>query len=313
MRFLITGGAGFIGSHTAELLLSQGHTVTVLDNLSTGKKENLAFDKKVEFIEGDVKDKAACERAAKGQDGVIHLAAQVSVIHSLENPAHTHQVNIDGTLNLLEASRKAGAKSFVFASSCAVYGDNNQLPLMETATLKPLSPYAVSKLAGENYCGMYRQSHGLKTCVFRFFNIFGSRQDDTSPYSGVIAIFAKRLLASQGVTLFGDGNQTRDFLYVKDLVKVLTLAGSHPESFTGPAYNLCSGKQTTVNQLFAHLSKAAGKSVSTQFAPARTGEILHSLGSYQLYGKVADSLGAPFQPTPLEEGLRETVRWYASR
>lgn len=311
LKCLVTGGAGFIGSHVTEALLEQGHSVTVLDNFSTGKRDNLAGLGPVEIIEADILDREACARAMKGAQAVIHLAAQVSVAASMEDPAYTHLVNGEGTRRVLEAARLAGIEALAFASSCAVYGDTEELPLTEEAPTHPLSPYAQSKLEGELACAQAREQ-GMKTKVFRFFNVFGPRQDDASPYSGVIAIFARRLLASRPVTIFGDGEQTRDFLPVKAVAAALVNAVTHPDAFPDSCYNLASGTQTSVRDLYAILSRACGTSTEVSHAPARAGEIRHSLGSAVRFRKRCEAASLPFPLPPLEEALRSTVRWYAS-
>ncbi|OWJ97128.1 NAD-dependent dehydratase, partial [Pseudomonas sp. A46] len=223
---LITGGAGFIGSHLADALLARGHAVRVLDNLSTGKRDNLALDNpRLELIEGDVADAALVARAMAGCKGVAHLAAVASVQASVDDPVATHQSNFIGTLNVCEAMRQQGVKRVLFASSAAVYGQNGEGRAIDEDTPKsPLTPYAVDKLASEQYLDFYRRQHGLEPAVFRFFNIFGPRQDPSSPYSGVISIFTERALAGTPITVFGDGEQTRDFVYVGDLVQVLVQA-----------------------------------------------------------------------------------------
>lgn len=314
MRFLVTGGAGFIGSHTVEALVAQGHAVKVLDNLSTGNRDNLKELKgRVEFLQGDIVDSGICLRAMENVDHVIHLAAEISVIRSVEDPVHTHRVNIDGTVNLLEAARKSGVLSFVFASSCAVYGDAPSLPIQETSPVSPLSPYAVSKLTGEQYCTLYEKVYGLKTRAFRFFNVCGPRQEDSSPYASVIAVFTRRLLRSQPVTIFGDGEQSRDFIFVKDVVKSLIVAALHPDAFPERIYNLATGEGTSVNRLYDLLANYTQNQSPAQHAAARAGEIKHSLGSSRSFAERCAGLKQPYSPTPLREALDSIVRWYASK
>ena len=275
MKVLITGGAGFIGSHLTERLLAGGHAVRVLDNLSTGKRENLPTGNAVEFRQGDIRDRAEVNAAARDVDAIVHLAAVASVQASIDDPVSTHETNFDGTLYLLEAARRAGIRRFLYASSAAVYGDNTALPLAEDASLKPLSPYAADKLAGEHYLAFYFSKFGLQTTAFRFFNIYGPRQDPSSPYSGVISIFVERCLRGEPVTIFGDGAQTRDFVYVGDLSALLVEA--LPNSATsGQVINVGCGRQASLLELLAVLEKLTGKPVARRHAPARIGDIVHS-------------------------------------
>jgi UDP-glucose 4-epimerase len=212
MKVLITGGAGFIGSHLVEQLLAAGNSVRVLDNLSTGKRSNLPTHSQLEFIQGDIRDRSLVLDSVRGVQAIVHLAAVASVQASVDDPTGTHETNFDGTLHLLEAARKEQIRRFLYASSAAVYGDNTRLPLVEDEILNPLSPYAADKLAGEYYLRFYHAKFGIETTAFRFFNIFGPRQDPSSPYSGVISIFVERVSQDEPVTLFGDGRQTRDFV-----------------------------------------------------------------------------------------------------
>jgi len=231
---LVTGGAGFIGSNLVDALLARGYAVRVLDNLSTGKRENLPQDTRVELIVGDVADADCVRRAVQGCRAVVHLAAVASVQASVDDPFGTHQSNLIGTLNLCEAMREAGVKRVLFASSAAVYGNNGEGHAIDEDTPKaPLTPYAADKLASEHYLDFYRRQHGLEPVVFRFFNIFGPRQDPSSPYSGVISIFTERAQKGSPIAVFGDGEQTRDFLYVADLVEVLVQALESPEAVEG--------------------------------------------------------------------------------
>lgn len=275
MNVLITGGAGFIGSHLAERLLGADHSVRVLDNLSTGRRENLPAGGKLEFIEGDIRDVATVRRAVVGMDAIVHLAAVASVQASVDDPCGTHATNFDGTLNLLEAARTGGVRRFLYASSAAVYGDNEMLPIDESAVPRPLTPYAADKLAGEYYLQFYARQYSLDTTSFRFFNIFGPRQDPSSPYSGVISIFCDRLVKGGTVTVFGDGQQTRDFVYVGDLAALLANALSL-RSLAGQVINIGRGQQSSLLDLIAVLEELSGKSLSRQHAPARTGDIRHS-------------------------------------
>lgn len=298
---LITGGAGFIGSHLADALLARGFAVRVLDDLSTGKRENL--NARVELVVGDVADEALLRQAVSGCQGVVHLAAVASVQASVEHPVATHRSNFIGTLNLCEAMRLEGIHRVLFASSAAVYGQNGEGSAIDEDTVKaPLTPYASDKLASEYYLDFYRREHGLEPAIFRFFNVYGPRQDPSSPYSGVISIFAR--CAEQGlpITVFGDGEQTRDFIYVGDLVKLLVqalLADEVAES----AINVGLDQSTSLNQLLAEIGKLTGGLPAITYAPARHGDIRHSradnrrlLERYRLDA-----------PTPLAEGLAQLI------
>src|SRR5690606_8249751 len=240
MRILISGGAGFIGSHLVERLVADGHRVRVLDNLSSGRRANLPHHRQLEFIEGDVREAADAACAAHGVDAIYHLAAVASVQASVDAPAATHATNFLGTLNLLEAARREGVGRFVYASSAAVYGDAELLPVSEESRPRPLSPYAADKLGGEHYLRFYGQRYGLAATAFRFFNVYGPRQDPTSPYSGVISVFAERIRAGAAVTVFGDGRQTRDFVYVSDVVEVLAASLANARTY-GTVLNIGRG------------------------------------------------------------------------
>jgi UDP-glucose 4-epimerase len=307
MKVLITGGAGFIGSHLTECLLAGGHGVRVLDNLSTGKRENLPDSAEVEFRRGDIRDRAEVAAAVQGVDAIVHLAAVASVQASIDDPVSTHETNFDGTLYLLEAARRANIRRFLYASSAAVYGDNAALPLAEDASLKPLSPYAADKLAGEHYLAFYFNKFGLQTTAFRFFNIFGPRQDPSSPYSGVISIFIERSRRGEPVTIFGDGRQTRDFVYVGDLAGLLVEALSVPAT-AGQVINVGRGRQSSLLDLLVVLEKLTNRPVVRQHAPARVGDIVHSCADTtrlkSLLGKVP--------ATELDAGLR-TILDYPGR
>ena len=297
---LITGGAGFIGSHLADALLADGHAVRILDDLSTGKRSNLPLDNpRIELLQGDVADADLVRRAAQGCQAVVHLAAVASVQASVEDPVRTHQSNFIGTLNVCEAMREAGIKRVVFASSAAVYGNNGEgESITEDTTKAPLTPYASDKLASEQYLDFYRRQHGLEPVVFRFFNIFGPRQDPSSPYSGVISIFAERMEKGLPITVFGDGEQTRDFFYVGDLVKLLVQALTQPQPAEG-AINVGLNQATSLNQLLSDLSAVVGKTPDVSYEAPRSGDIRHSRANNQ-------RLLARFtldNPTPLREGL----------
>ncbi|MCP8351387.1 MULTISPECIES: NAD-dependent epimerase/dehydratase family protein [Pseudomonas] len=297
---LITGGAGFIGSHLSDALLAKGYAVRVLDDLSTGRRLNLQLDNpRLQLIEGDVADAALVARAAEGCQAVVHLAAVASVQASVEDPVRTHQSNFIGTLNVCEAMRVAGIKRVLFASSAAVYGNNGEGQAIDEDTPKaPLTPYAVDKLASEQYLDFYRRQHGLEPVVFRFFNIFGPRQDPSSPYSGVISIFCERALNGTPINLFGDGEQTRDFLYVADLVAVLVQALEQAQVQEG-AVNVGLNRATTLNQLLDALRKVVGPLPEVNHGPARAGDIRHSRADN---ARLLARFDLP-EPTPLADGL----------
>src|SRR5471030_2999270 len=297
---LITGGAGFIGSHLVDALLAKGHAVRVLDDLSTGKRSNLPLDNPaVQLIVGDVADAERVARAAEGCQAVVHLAAVASVQASVDDPVRTHQSNFIGTLNVCEAMRKASIKRVVFASSAAVYGNNGEGEAISEDTPKsPLTPYASDKLASEYYFDFYRRQHGLEPVLFRFFNIFGPRQDPSSPYSGVISIFCERAEQGLPITVFGDGEQTRDFFYVGDLAALLVQALELPVIEEG-AVNVGLNQSTTLNELLAALGEVVGGLPAVSYLPARSGDIKHSRANNQL---MLERFEVP-APTPLKVGL----------
>lgn len=275
-KTLITGGAGFIGSHLAERLCSAGASVRVLDNLLTGKRENLTpCGDRVELVIGDIRDSSVVERCMHGVSAVVHLAAVASVQASIDDPVATHQTNFDGTLNLLEAARWAGTNRFLYASSAAVYGDSAALPVSEGVALNPLSPYAADKLAGEHYLNYYVRKHGMKATAFRFFNIYGPRQDPSSPYSGVISIFVDRLKSGKSVTVFGDGYQTRDFVYVGDLAALLDRALGM-DNLAGAVVNVGRGVECSLLDLLEQLERLGGCAITREHTAPRVGDILRS-------------------------------------
>ena len=297
---LITGGAGFIGSHLVDALLAKGYSGRILDDLSTGKPGNLPLDNpRVELIEGDVADAALVARVMAGCQGVAHLAAVASVQASVDDPVRTHQSNFIGTLNVCEAMRQAGVKRVLFASSAAVYGNNGEGESIDEETPKsPLTPYAVDKLASEHYLDFYRREHGLEPAIFRFFNIFGPRQDPSSPYSGVISIFSERAQKGLPITVFGDGEQTRDFVYVEDLVDVLVQALEAPQLEVG-AVNVGLNQATTLKQMLEALGQVVGPLPPISYGPARAGDIRHSRANNQ---RLLQRFTFPEQ-TPMNVGL----------
>ncbi|WP_191488392.1 NAD-dependent epimerase/dehydratase family protein [Pseudomonas sp. FEN] len=276
-RILVTGGAGFIGSHLVDALLAKGYAVRVLDDLSSGKVSNLPMDHAcLKLVVGDVADAATLAAAMQDCAAVVHLAAVASVQASVEDPVRTHQSNFIGTLRVCEAMVAAGIRRVVFASSAAVYGNNGEGTAIDEDTPKsPLTPYAADKLSSEYYLDFYRRQHGLEPVILRFFNIFGPRQDPSSPYSGVISIFSERAKNARPITLFGDGGQTRDFVYVEDLVKILVQGLETPQP-SADATNVGLGGVTTLNDLIAALETISGQALIVGHAPARSGDIRHS-------------------------------------
>jgi len=305
-KFLVTGGAGFIGSNLCEKLLKQGHRVVVFDNLSNGKEENMKeFIDSIEFIKGDIRDKSAVERAVKDIDYVIHLAALGSVPRSIEDPSTTHEVNVTGTLNVLDAARNTGIKRVVYASSSSVYGDTPVLPKKEDMFPTPLSPYAVSKLSGEYYCRAFYQVYGLETVALRYFNVYGKRQDPASQYAAVIPIFINSLLKDHGPTIYGDGEQTRDFTFVDDCnqanIKACFAAGC-----AGRYFNIGYGSRTSINKLFQKIKNLIHKKIEPSYAPPRKGDVKDSLADIS---KAVEMLS--YKPEyNIDAGIERTVQWY---
>lgn len=310
-EILVTGGAGFIGSHIVDRLLDEGFKVKVLDNLSTGEKKNLAQHqnkKSFQFIEGDIRNFELVKKTVKGVDAVIHEAALVSVTRSIENPLLSNEINVTGTMNLLKSCVDAHVKRFVLASSCAVYGDTETLPNHEKMAPKPLSPYAVEKLAAENYAKAFHNVYGLETVSLRCFNVYGPRQK-YSPYSGVISILINRLLENKPPTIYGDGEQTRDFINVKDVVEANMFALSKREA-VGEVFNISTGEPITINKLTETIQKIMGKSfLKPVHAEPRLGDIKHSYGDIT---KSRRNLG--YEPrVQLEKGLSEIVKSYSKQ
>ena len=310
-EILVTGGAGFIGSHIVDRLLEEGVKVRVLDNVSTGEKKNLAqhWNKKnFQFIEGDVRNLELVNKAVRGVDAVIHEAALVSVTRSVENPLLSNEINVTGTLNLLKACVDTHVKRFVLASSCAVYGDTETLPNHEKLAPNPLSPYAVDKLAAENYAKVFCNVYGLETVSLRYFNVYGPRQKD-GPYSGVISTFIKCLLGNKPPTVYGGGEQTRDFINVKDVVEANMLALTKREA-VGEVFNISTGEPITVNKLTETLQKIMDKTaLKPVHAKPRAGDIKHSYGDIT---KARRNMG--YEPkVQLEKGLSELVKYYSQQ
>jgi Nucleoside-diphosphate-sugar epimerases len=304
---LVTGGAGFIGSHLAERLVTLGAKVRILDNLTTGKRQNLAsFAHQVELLEGSLTDLATVRKAIAGVAVVFHQGALPSVARSVEDPLTTHQVNATGTLLLLLAAREAKVKRVVFASSSSVYGDTPTLPKREDMPPNPQSPYALSKLIGEQFCRLFWQLYGLETVSLRYFNIFGPRQDPTSQYAAVIPRFITALLRGERPTIYGDGEQTRDFTFVDNCVQANLLAAT-AEGVAGEVFNVGAGKQTSVNELFRLIRSLVGvNDIEPLYAPPRLGDVRHSLADIT---KARERLG--YEPSVLlEEGLERTIAWF---
>jgi len=295
---VVTGGAGFIGGHLTHALLRAGRRVRVVDDFSTGRRENLAAE--AELMEGDVADLA--DQAVRGADTVYHLAAMVSVPRSVESPLESHRSTAQSTLALLEAAERAGVRRLVLASSSAVYGDDPALPKNEDQAPRPASPYAVAKLCGELYAQYWASRRRLETVSLRFFNVYGPRQDPDSPYAAAIPIFARRLLAGLPIPVYGDGLQTRDFVFVGDVVRGLQAAAREPD-VSGRVYNLAGGRAITILDLVDTLSRLVGAAPRLEFRPPRAGDIRHSWADIS---RASRDLG--FAPrTPLEEGLRATL------
>lgn len=301
--YLVTGGAGFIGSHLVEELIRRSEQVRVVDNFSTGRRENLGqLTTQIDLIEGDIRDLDLLRNAMRGVDFVLHQAAIVSVPQSMADPMTTHQVNVNGTLNVLIAARDAKVKRVVLASSCSVYGDNDDLPLKETYPPRPLSPYAASKLAGEIYGQTFFAAYGLPTVGLRYFNVFGQRQNPNGDYAAVIPKFVTRLLAKQAPLIYGDGKQTRDFVHVSDIVRANLLACER-DAAAGQIFNVASGKQTSLLELIDVLNRLMGLQLAPEIKPARAGDIRHSVGSSD---KIAQRIGFHVA-TPLVSGLSQMI------
>ncbi|MCG2783599.1 MAG: NAD-dependent epimerase/dehydratase family protein [Anaerolineae bacterium] len=301
-KYLVTGGAGFIGSHIVRALLEQGDFVRILDNFSTGKRENIA-GLNIEIIEGDLLDKAKIAEAVQGMDIIFHEAAFVSVPQSMEDPLPCFEINQRGTEFLLEAARKADIKRVVLASSAAVYGDSN-VRCDEETPLRPLSPYAVSKIVDELYAEMYTRSFGLDVVALRYFNVYGPRQRPDSMYAAAVPIFTRRLIDGKPVTIYGDGGQTRDLVYVGDIVRANLVASEHPAA-PGQVFNICSGDEIRVIDIIENLMDFFSNAPAPEFSPARAGDIYRSVGSP---AKAQKMLGFETQ-TSLETGLKAVVDW----
>ena len=303
--YLVTGGAGFIGSHLAEELVRRGHRVRVADSLVTGKRANLDHISGVEFLEGDLADGEFARRAVDGVECVLHQAAIPSVPRSVKDPVTSHRANVDATLNVLVAARDAGVRRVVFAGSSSAYGDTPTLPKHEAMPTSPLSPYALQKVVGEQYLQMFYKLYGLETVSTRYFNVFGPRQDPSSPYSGVISVFATALLDNRAPTIYGDGEQTRDFTYVANVVAGVLLACESPRA-SGEIINIATGGRISLNVLFETMRRLDRRRREPAYAEVRTGDVRDSQADIT---KATTLLG--YEPhVSFEDGLRLTVDWY---
>lgn len=306
MRYLVTGGAGFIGSNFVKELLRRDHDVRVLDNFSTGRRENLReFGTDIEVIDGDIRDFWTTLDACKGVDYVLHQAALPSVFRSVENPATTTDINIMGTLNVLECSRRQGVRKLMFASSSSVYGDTPTLPKSEDMHPAPLSPYAASKLTGEYYCRIYANLYKMPSIAFRYFNVFGPKQNPNSEYAAVIPKFITSLMADRQPTVFGDGEQSRDFTYVDNVVQTV-LGACEQDKITSGEYNLACGGQYTLNNLLDRLRELLGKDIKARYTDFRPGDVKHSFAAIT-------KLQKDFGTTPaidFEDGLERTITFF---
>lgn len=309
MKVLVTGGAGFIGSHLVEALLGAGHSVRILDDFSTGRRENIRdFLDRVELIEGDIRDRAAAAAAVSGMEGILHQAALPSVPRSFRDPVRTVEVNCGGTLALLEAARVAGVGRFVFASSSSVYGDTPAEVKREDLPPAPISPYAAAKLSGEIFCRIYRETYGMAAVALRYFNIFGPRQNPKSQYAAVIPLFITSALNGDPPVIYGDGSQSRDFTFVGNVVRANLAALQAPEAAWGKVFNVACGGETSLLELLRRISKLAGREVRPRFAPRRPGDVMRSRADIARAREMLD-----YEPRILiGEGLERTFAYFAS-
>jgi len=310
-KVLVTGGAGFIGSNLTEVLLKKSHSVRVLDNFSTGKRENLIFGETcphLEIIEGDIRDLTVCQRVMEGIEYVFHQAALPSVQRSIEDPSTSNAVNVEGTLNVLIAAKDAGVKRLIYASSSSVYGDTPTLPKMEEMPPNPLSPYALQKYIGEQYCRLFFQLYGLETVSLRYFNIFGPKQDPTSIYSAVIPKFIDALIEGRSPVVFGDGEQSRDFTYIDNVIQANLLAMS-ARHLRGEAINIACGKRISLNQLLDILKQILGSKTSPIYQEPRKGDVKHSVADITKGKQILN-----YEPqVETEAGLKKTVAYFRKK
>ena len=310
VRCLVTGGAGFIGSHIAHRLVAMGHAVRVVDNLSTGRRENLAdIDREIEFLHGDLCEPAVCRRAVEGIDVVFHLAALGSVPRSIADSWGSHDANVNATIRLLEAARHGGVRRVVYSSSSSVYGDTPTLPKVESMEPLPRSPYAASKLSGEQYTLAYSRGGLVEGVALRYFNVFGPRQDPRGPYAAVIPLFLRAALTGAPALLFGDGSQTRDFTYVDNVVQANLLAGFGPKArVDGQVVNVGAGDRTSLRELVALVARVTGRDIAIELRPPRAGDVRDSLAGLDRTRAVLGYVPS----VSLEEGLRRTWTWMST-
>ena len=304
--YLVTGGAGFIGSNLVEALVKKQERVRVLDNLSTGKRANLQpFLETIEWVEGDIRDPKTCQKATDGVEVVLHQAALPSVPRSIADPVLANEVNVTGTLNLLCAARDAGVKRFVYAASSSAYGNSATLPKVETMAVKPLSPYAVTKLTGEYYCQIFSLLYDLSTVSLRYFNIYGPRQDPNSEYAAVVPRMISFLLRNQHGTIYGDGSQSRDFTYIEDCVQAVLLASMAPDEISGEVINISYGAHVTINELYQKIADLL-KRISPIYEKSRAGDVRHSLADIDKARRLLN-----YNPKyNIDRGLEKTVAWW---
>lgn len=306
MKYLVTGGAGFIGSHIAEHLCNAGDSVRVLDNFLTGKRKNLeVLGGRAEVIEGDLRDINLCKQACRGVDFVLHQGALPSVPKSVADPVLSHTCNIDGTLNILLAAKESGVRRVIMAASSSAYGESPTLPKIETMKADPLSPYAVQKLAGEMYARAFSKCYGMETLALRYFNVFGPRQDPASQYAAAIPSFVTSILRGQSPTVYGDGEQTRDFTYIENVIQANLLAARAPKA-DGTAMNIACGERVTINHVIGRINELLGTNVKPKYVDSRPGDIKHSLADIGLSKQVIG-----YTPKVLfDDGLKRSIDWY---
>lgn len=303
---LVTGGAGFVGGHAARGLLARGMNVRIIDNLSTGKEENFAdIRSDVDFVNGDICDFATCQTAMKGIDTVFHLAARASVPRSIEFPIEANDANVTGTMNLLVAARDEGCNAFVYSASSSAYGDTPTLPKIETMTPRPLSPYAVSKLAAEHYCSAFANVYGMQTVSLRYFNVFGPRQDPNSAYAAVIPAFVTRMVRGEAPIIYGDGEQTRDFCFIDNVVDA-NIRAAQTSGIKGEVVNIGCGERTSLNNIVTEINKHLGTDLKPQYQAPRAGDVRDSLASIDAAKQVIG-----YEPKVyFAEGLERSIAWY---
>jgi len=307
---LVTGGAGFIGSHLVDGLLEAGYAVRVIDDFSSGNRANLAHHgDKIEIVEGSIIDADTCQRVCQGVDVIFHQAAVPSVPRSIDQPLPSHAANIDGTFGLLMAARDAGVRRVVYAASSSAYGETKVQPKIETMASQPLSPYAVQKLTGEHYCNVFATCFGLSTVALRYFNVFGPRQNPKSQYAAAIPAFITAIHEDRPPTVYGDGEQTRDFTFIKNVVHANLKAATAGDDASGQVMNIACGGAISVNRIIAMINETLGKNVQPEYVPQRAGDIKHSLADIS---KAKALIG--YEPNvSIEEGLSQTIRWYTQR